>query len=189
MLSHIGSESWISIGNPAYTRSLAAEYSPYYETGVRATWQALPNLTMQINVVNGWQLISENNEDKAVGVRIDWTPVAALTLSYSNFVGREPAAATGVQDVRVFHDLIARWTPSERALLIGTFDFGAQDESDWLAASLVGRYWLTPAIGINVRVERFDDEDGVVSATGIDASLGLVTNGASVGMSPSTARM
>jgi hypothetical protein len=182
MLSHIGSEGWISIDNPTYTRSLAAEFSPYYETGVRATWQALPNLSAQLNVVNGWQLISENNEDKAVGVRIDWTPIAPLTLSYSNFVGREPAAATGVQDVRVFHDFIARWAPDERALLIGTIDLGTQDESDWLAASLVGRWWLTPAIGINGRIERFDDDDGVVSATGVADAPGLVTNGASIGI-------
>jgi hypothetical protein len=182
MLSHIGSEGWISIDNPTYTRSLAAEFSPYYETGVRATWQALPTLSAQLNVVNGWQLISENNEDKAVGVRIDWTPVAPLTVSYSNFIGREPAAATGVQDVRVFHDSIARWTPSERALLIGTVDFGTQDEADWLAASLVGRWWMTPTVGINGRIERFDDADGVVSATGITGAPGLVTNGASLGI-------
>lgn len=182
MLSHIGSESWISIDNPTYTRSLAAEFSPYYETGVRATWQALPNLSAQLNVVNGWQLISENNHDKGAGVRIDWTPAAPLTLSYSNYVGREPLAATGEQDVRVFHDFIARWAPAQRALLIGTVDVGTQDESGWLAASLAGRWWLTPTVGINGRIERFDDEDGVVAATGIADAPGLVTNGASIGL-------
>lgn len=182
MLSHIGSESWISLDNPSYTRSLAAEFSPYYEAGVRATWQPLPNLTAQLNVVNGWQLIAENNDDKAVGVRIDWTPAAPLTLSYANFVGREPAAATGVQGVRVLHDVIARWTPSDRALLVGTVDVGTQDGRDWLAASLVGRCRLTSAIAVNARVERFDDADGVVSATGIADAPGLVTSGASVGI-------
>lgn len=182
MLSHIGSEGWISLDNPTYTRSLAAEFSPYYETGVRATWQMRPTLSAQLNVVNGWQLISENNHDKAVGARIDWTPAAPLTLSYSNFIGREPTASTGEQDVRVFHDFIARWTPSERALLIGTVDLGTQDERDWMAASLVGRWWLTPGIAVNGRVERFDDADGIVSATGIDDAPGLVTNGASLGL-------
>lgn len=182
MLSHIGSESWISIDNPTYTRSLAAEFSPYYETGVRATWQALPNLVAQVNVVNGWQLISENNEDKAVGVRVDWTPAAPLTLSYSNFIGREPRAATGGQDVRAFHDVIARWAPSARALVIGTVDYGTQDERDWMAASLVGRWWITPDVALTGRVERFDDEDGVVSATGVADAPGLVTNGASLGV-------
>lgn len=182
MLSHIGSESWISQDNPTYTRSLAAEFSPYYETGVRATWQALPNLVAQLNVVNGWQLISENNHDKAVGVRLDWTPTAPLTLSYSNFVGREPAAATGEQDVRAFHDFIARWAPGERALLVATFDFGTQGGAGWHAASLVGRYRPAPALGISGRVERFDDGEGVVSATGLEGAPGLVTSGASVGL-------
>ena len=182
MFSHIGSEGWISLDNPTYTRSLAAEFSPYYETGVRATWQALPNLTAQLNLVNGWQLISENNHDKAVGVRLDWTPTAPLTLSYSNFVGREPTAATGVQDVRFFNDFIARWAPGEQALLVGTFDFGSQDDARWYAASLVGRYRLMPAVRINGRIERFDDDEGVVSAMGVEAMPGLVTNGASVGL-------
>jgi hypothetical protein len=108
--------------------------------------------------------------------------VVPLTLSYSNYIGREPLAATGEQDVRVFHDLIARWAPSGRALLIGTVDFGTQHESEWLAASVVGRWWLTPAMGINGRIERFDDERGVVSTTGMAVAPGLVTNGASVGL-------
>lgn len=182
MLSHIGSESWISIDNPTYTRSLAAEFSPYYETGVRATWQALPNLTAQLNVVNGWQRIAEDNHDKAVGARIDWTPAAPLTLSYASHVGREAMAATGEQGVRVFHDVTARWAPNGRALLVATADVGTQDGHGWGAASLVGRWWITRALGVNGRVERLADEDGVVSATGMAGAPGLVTNGASAGV-------
>lgn len=182
MLSHIGSESWISIDNPSYTRSLAAEFSPYYETGVRATWQALPNLSAQLNVVNGWQLISENNHDKAVGARLDWTPAAPLTLSYSNFIGREPAGRAGGQAVRVLHDLSARWAPNGRATLVGTFDMGTQADAEWYAGSLVGRYWLTPSVGLNARVERFDDRDARVSATPSAAAPGLVASGASLGV-------
>ena len=34
-LSHIGAESFISGDNINYTRSLVAEFSPYYETGVK----------------------------------------------------------------------------------------------------------------------------------------------------------
>jgi hypothetical protein len=67
-LSHIGQESWISRDNPTYSRSLIAEFSPYYETGVKATWAAGSRLTAQLHVLNGWQNISETNQDKAVGV-------------------------------------------------------------------------------------------------------------------------
>jgi hypothetical protein len=178
--SHIGSESWISADNPNYTRSLPAEFSPYYETGVRASWQAHPSLAVTAVVVNGWQNISENNHDKAGGIRLDWTASPAITISYSNFVGREPNASTGDHDVRFFNDVNARITPSERVLIIPTVDVGTQDGDTWYAASLVGRYAVTPTVALNGRVERYDDEDGVIApglrvfgaSAGIDVAAG-----------------
>ena len=175
MFSHIGSESWISLDNPTYTRSLPSEFAPYYQAGVRATWQAAPTLVAQLNVLNGWQNISENNEDKAVGARLDWTPVPALTLSYANFVGREEHAGTGDQDVRFLNDFVARWAPAGRSLLILTADVGTQDDDSWYAASLVGRHWITPTVGVNGRIKRLDDEEGVLTG-------GAAFNGASVGL-------
>jgi hypothetical protein len=173
--SHIGGESWISADNPTYTRSLTAELSPYYETGVRASWQALPSLAVAAVVVNGWQNIAETNHDKAAGLRLDWTASPAVTISYSNFVGREASAATGDQDVRFFNDFGARIAPSPRVLLIPTFDIGTQDGDTWYGASLVGRYAVTPTVGVNGRVERYDDRHGVIAP-------GLRVNGASLGV-------
>lgn len=174
-LSHVGSEAWVSADNPTYTRSLAAELSPYYETGVRASWQAAPSLAVTAVVVNGWQIISETNHDKAAGVRLDWAASPAVTLSYSNFVGREASAATGEQDVRIFNDVSARIAPSSRVLIIPTFDVGTQGGDRWYAASLVGRYAVTPAVAVNGRVERYDDRHGVIAP-------GLRASGASAGV-------
>ncbi|HEX6373866.1 MAG TPA: porin [Longimicrobium sp.] len=173
--SHIGSESWISIDNPTYTRSLPTEFAPYYQAGVRATWNATPTLTAQLNVINGWQNIAENNEDKAVGVRLDWAVAPEMTLSYSNFIGREPHASVAEQGMRVFNDFSMRFTPSERTTVIGTVDLGTQEGDTWYAASLLGRHWITPALGFSARVERFDDKDGVIAPE-------LRTWGASVGV-------
>lgn len=88
-LSHIGSESWISRDNLTYTRSLIADFSPYYQAGVKVTWQARPSLTAQLNVVNGWQNISETNGDKAVGGRVDWVASPKATLFAYNLIGNE----------------------------------------------------------------------------------------------------
>ena len=173
--SHIGSESWISIDNPVYTRSLPSEFAPYYQAGVRATWNAKPALTAQLNVINGWNLVAENNEDKAVGMRLDWAASPALTVSYSNYIGREPHATSEAQGMRVFNDFSARFAPTEQTTLIGTVDVGTQEGDTWYAASLLGRQWVSPAVGINARVERFDDADGVIAP-------GLRAWGASVGV-------
>ncbi|HYH83538.1 MAG TPA: porin [Longimicrobium sp.] len=173
--SHIGNESWISAENPTYTRSLPAEFSPYYETGVRASWQAHPSLAVTAVVVNGWQNVSETNHDKAGGLRLDWTASPAVTVSYSNFVGREASAATGDQGIRFFNDFTARIAPSSRVLVIPTFDIGTQDGDTWYGASIVGRYFVTPTVAVNGRVERYDDRDGVLAP-------GLRVNGASLGL-------
>jgi hypothetical protein len=173
--SHVGSEGWISAENPTYTRSLAADFSPFFETGVRATWQAARSLVATGVVVNGWQTIAETNRDKAGGIRLDWTASKAVAVSYSDFVGREASAATGGQGVRVFHDLSARITPAARVLVIPTVDFGTQAGDAWYGASLVGHYAVTPALAVNGRVERYDDRHGVIAP-------GLRTNGASAGV-------
>jgi len=177
-LSHIGSESWISADNPVYTRSLPSELAPYYEAGVRATWQASPTLSAQLSVLNGWQNISENNGSKAAGLRLDWTATPALTLSYSNFIGRERHAADDEQGLRVLNDVSARWSQGP-ATVIATADVGTQEGDSWYAASLLGRWWVTPTVGINGRVERYDDRKGVIAelrtwgaSAGVDVARG-----------------
>lgn len=172
-LSHIGSESWISADNPTYTRSLPSELAPYYEAGVRATWSATPTLTAQLSVLNGWQNLSENNGSKAAGLRLDWTATPALTLSYSNFVGRERHATDEDQGLRVLNDVSARWARGP-GTVVATVDVGTQEGDTWYTASLLGRWWVTPTVGINGRVERYDDREGVI--------VPLRTSGASVGV-------
>ena len=173
--SHLGSEGWVTMDQPTYTRSLPADFSPFYETGVRAAWQASDRLSATAVVVNGWQAITETNHDKALGMRLDWTAAKPVTLTYSNFVGREPAAATGEQGLRVFYDFEARVTPSARALVVATADVGTQRGDRWWGFSLVGRYAATPTVALNGRVERYDDPHGVIAP-------GLRASGASAGV-------
>lgn len=90
-LSHIGMEGFISRDNPMYTRSLVADFSPYYESGVKLAWQAAPTVTALFTVVNGWQNISETNGAKSGGVRIDYAPLSSSTFSYFSYIGDEAA--------------------------------------------------------------------------------------------------
>ena len=87
--SHMGVESWASKDNPSYTRSLVADYSPYYSAGVRAMWEVVPSLTARFDIVNGWQNVSETNQDKGGGLRLDWRAAPGTTLTYYGFVNGE----------------------------------------------------------------------------------------------------
>ena len=179
--SNMGMESWVSRDNPTYTRSLVADYSPYYSAGVRATWQATPRLAVRIDAVNGWQNVSETNAAKSVGARVDYT-AGATTLSYYNYVGGE-----GAGRLRVFNGVGLRASPTSRLQLLGQLDLGRQGgragggASRWYGGVLVARLRATSALAIAGRVERFDDPDQVVLVQG-EGSPPFQANGASVGV-------
>lgn len=179
--SHMGMESWASKDNLAYTRSLAAEYSPYYSSGVRATWAASPKLTARVDVVNGWQNISETNTDKGVGLRLDYAATSTIALTYYNFFNGE----TGGRQ-RMFNGVGLKLTPDAKTTLVAQFDVGSLeaargggDASSWYGFTVMGRRALTEHVALVGRVERFDDEDQVNIATGLsDPFRG---NGLSIG--------
>jgi hypothetical protein len=180
--SHMGMESWASKDNPVYTRSLTAEYSPYYSSGVRAVWQASPKLTAHLHLVNGWQNISETNTDKGAGLRLDLAPSSSVSLSYYNFFNGE----TGGR-LRVFNGIGVKLTPTARVTVVGQFDYGtidaandADESSSWYGFTLIGRTALTDKVALVGRVERFDDEDQVNIATGLDDPF--QGNGLSLGL-------
>jgi hypothetical protein len=171
--SNMGMESWISRDNPTYTRSLVADYSPYYSSGAKLTWAATPKLTARLDVVNGWQNISENNDGKGAGIRLDYAPAAGATLSYYNFFSEESGTR-----LRTFNGVGAKvvrgpWT------LLGEFDVGTQrrawdvdGSSTWINSVGVVRYQVAPAVGLSARAEFADDEDGIVLGTGTRLGAG-----------------
>jgi hypothetical protein len=189
-LSHVGSEAWVSRDNPTYTRSLAADFSPYYQAGAKLTWAASSKLTAQLNVVNGWQIISENNASKTIGLRLDYAVSPNATLSVYNLLGNEIPTGAGGR-TRYFQGATARLTPSPKSLVIATVDVGVQEgaqggeSSSWYGAALIGRLEVAPRVGLALRVERYADPDQVIIATG--SAAGFKVWGGSVGVDVVTA--
>jgi hypothetical protein len=109
--SPFGSENWISRDNWTYTRSFIADNSPYYEAGVKATWQARPWLAAQLHVVNGWQNVSETNSDKALGARVDYMPKDGVDVAYDAFVGNEQPDSLP-RRTRVWQEAIVQLKPT-----------------------------------------------------------------------------
>lgn len=180
--AHTGYEGWISRDNLTYSRSLIADFSPYYEAGVKFTWTPSPSVTAQLNVVNGWQTISNYNTPPAVGVRVDWVATPALTVSYDNFVGN---SAPG--QIRAYHEVIAQYNPSARWQLAVAADLGTQSRSTptggtavWYGASAIAKYHVSSVVAIVGRLENFDDPDRAIVVTtlpdpfqAVSASIGL----------------
>ena len=179
--SNAGLESWASKDNPTYSRSLVADYSPYYSSGVRGIWQATPKLAVRLDVVNGWQNISETNTDKGVGVRFDYVPSAPLTVSYYNFVNTE----TGNR-VRVFNGVGAKLSAAQTTLL-GEVDYGTLgarsaggSSATWWGFTAVAKHQVAAEMALVGRIERYSDPEQVNIVTGLSAPF--VGNSASLGV-------
>ena len=179
--SNAGAETWASKDNPTYTRSLVADYSPYYSSGVRGIWQATPKLAIRLDVVNGWQNISETNTDKGVGLRLDYAPSAPLAIAYYNFFNTE----TGNR-VRVFNGVDAKFS-STRATLLGELDYGTLGSGSttagtatWWGFTAVAKQQVASQMWVVGRVERYSDPEQVNINTGMP--LPFVGNGASIGV-------
>ena len=180
--SHLGSENWVSRDNPTYTRSLIADYSPYYESGVKLTWDVRSNVTALLTLVNGWGHISENNSDKSIGTRFDWALTPHISLGYYNLIGNEQPD-TSPSRLRLFNGITAKFT-SDEWTVVTTIDGGREarpgdSPASWFGTSLVARVRMTERTSVSGRVEAFDDENQVLIRTGAGAfnvlggSLGL----------------
>ncbi len=163
--SYIGWEGWISRDNPTYTRSLVADYTPYYLSGAKLTWQRAGSpLTVQLDVMNGWQNISENNHSKSVGGRVDWQVSRSLTLAYANFIGNERPDSVPAR-LRVFNQAMAKLVAGAW-LFQAQLDVGRQGASTWTGWVAIARRALSSDVALSVRGEGFDDPGQVIIVTG-----------------------
>jgi hypothetical protein len=176
--SYIGLESWTSADNLTYTRSLVADYSPYYLSGAKLTWQATPKLAAQLHVTNGWQNISENNRSKAIGVRLDYAVSPSLALSYANFLGNERGEGSA-RATRMFNQVMAKGRRG-RTEWQAQLDAGTEGGEQWYGAVAAARRSVTSRLALVARAERYADPDEVIVSTALPN--GFVGNGGSIGV-------
>jgi hypothetical protein len=184
-LSHLGPETWISRDNLTYTRSLVADFSPYYEAGVKLTWAVTPKLTAMFAVLNGWQNISAENTPPAGGVRVDWALNPKLTLSYDNFVGNA-AADDAPTRTRFYQDAFAQYNPG-RFKFLAVLSYGLQTKSTaeantgtWWGGAAIARFQPSPKWAVVGRVEWYSDPHQIIVVTGVPDSFRAT--GASIGI-------
>lgn len=185
-LSHLGFETWISRDNLTYTRSMVADFSPYYEAGVKLTWAASSKVNATFVVVNGWQNISVENTPPAGGVRLDYSPTPKLTLTYDNYIGNAAPDSLPVQ-MRFYHDVVAQYNPGRRWQFAAMYSIGTQSQStqnggtaSWWGMTTIGKYHLTSRVSLIGRIEEYSDPSQVIVMTRLPASF--QTTSASVGV-------
>lgn len=188
-LGNIGAESWISKDNWTYTRALNLDYVPYYSSGVRLEHSLNEKQSFQVQILNGWQNMSENNQGKALGLQYKHLLGQSLTFTYNNFTGDEEVVPSQTDAkfrprFRSYHNFILQWLKSDRWQYLTAFDVGhqAQQENDgtdgWLAATVTVRRVLNEEQSLALRLEHYSDPHQTNVSTG--TRNGFQVSGASM---------
>ncbi len=173
MPSHIGFESAIGANVATLTRSIQAENSPYFSTGVKLSYISPNNKwAMSLHYLNGWQRIKrlDGNSTPAFGHQITYTPNEKFSINSSSFIGSD--TPDSLRQMRYFHNLYAVFKPIKKLSITAGFDIGAQQKSKgsdsyniWYSPILVGQYTFNEKWSATARAEYYADEKGVIIST------------------------
>ncbi|WP_176712963.1 porin [Hydrotalea sp. AMD] len=168
--SHIGFES--AIGKDCWTlsRSILAENTPYYESGVRVAYTT-PNQKwyMALLLLNGWQNISRinGNNTPAFGHQITFKPTSNITLNSSSFIGN--ILPDSIRAMRYFHNLYGIFQLTQQWGITAGFDIGFQQKSTgshafnhWYSYVCIAQWKPSPKNVWAARIEYYADPDNVI---------------------------
>jgi hypothetical protein len=162
-------ENPLSKDQPTYTRSLSAEFVPYYLTGVRigSTWG--PRYSTYVYWVNGWQQAVDRVQGQALVAQMEYRPTSKWLINLNYFGGKEehasrmdPGNNKSVLGWRSLFDAYALYRPTSKILLTSSLYHGLQNGARWSQGNLIVEQFLKANWACHIRGEILDDPAGVV---------------------------
>lgn len=171
--SHIGFESATGKDCWNVSRSILADNSPYYESGIKISYNSNnEKWLLSALLLNGWQRIQRvnGNNTPAFGHQVMWKPNPKITLNSSSFVGS--IFPDSIRKMRYFHNFYGQFQMFAKFGIITGFDTGIQQKAKnstdydvWYSPVLILRYELSQKINLAARAEYYHDPNQVIIAT------------------------
>jgi len=163
-----GTEVIWSPSNANVSRSILFGAIPFTHTGVRATWALSNTVSLIAGVNNGWDQLTDQNRDKTVELGATLNPIRPLNIAISGYSGKEPAGtgngtrtsinATGSYNITDAISVGAEVLNVSQDVPVGG---GATTSQKYTGFAGYGSYMFTRRIRGALRVENFDDKDGL----------------------------
>jgi hypothetical protein len=168
-----GTEVIASTGNTNFSSSILFGAVPFTHTGIRLTWAASDTINLIAGINNGWDQLTDANKAKTWELGATFNPIKPLNIAISGYSGKEPTAATAgvatADGTRTSGNLVISYTIID-PLSIG-FEYlnVSQDnvggaggsKQKYSGEALYLTYMLTPQWRGVLRLESFDDKDGL----------------------------
>lgn len=169
---HFGYESALALERELYSPALSTEYTPYYQTGIRYTYNITDQTTFRAVIVNGWQNIGETNDGKSGGLAVDHQANDRIFLSYGNYLGVDQGRVSD-QVGRFHQNLITKFQPTSRTLIVLSLDYtyqsdfgddsaNTQDEGEAFFLTLITKYAFSDHWSLAMRYEYVRDRDEIL---------------------------
>jgi hypothetical protein len=162
--SHIGFESIPAHSNWSASRSLVAELSPYYETGLRLSYRPNSNWYFSIMSLNGWQRITAplKHLGESWGMQISVQPKKNWLINTSSFIGK--VSSSTQETTRIYSNIYSSIEFHPGMWFMAGWDWGMQDNSknQWNDLMIQYRYAIAKNIFFgNLRYEYLSDPQSV----------------------------
>ncbi len=166
--SHIGFESAIGADCYTLTRSLVAENSPYFETGIKISGETQNKKWLFAGLLlNGWQKIQRTvaEEQPSYGLQIQYKPSNKLMINYSNFYGQTQPDTSTIY--RFYNNLYLISEISSKISLIVSCDLGIDKKTSnksysWIVPVCILKIKITNKTALAIRAEYFNDPNKVM---------------------------
>jgi len=152
-----------------YSRSVLFTYAiPLTHTGIRATYSFIDQLSVTAGIVNGWNVVLDNNASKTLEFQVNATPFDWLSALVTAYYGAEQPANNSAK--RAVIDGVA--TVTWKDLKVGlNYDWGEDRgggvfppvpvrDDVWSGGALYLRYQMTRWFAPTLRLETFKDSKG-----------------------------
>jgi hypothetical protein len=191
--THFGTEGLLPKENFASSVSLPTYFEPYFESGIRLNYNANDKLSINLYLLNGYNIYEENNNKKSFGMLVTYALGKNGNINYSNYIGDDTPEGDSILHNRIMNNLYLNYTIKKLKIQAGG-DYGIQKNSDitdpkktasMYSALLSLKYELATRTFIYGRGDVFNDPQGFLSGVIVDESLkltGLKEWGATLGV-------
>jgi hypothetical protein len=152
-------------GNFHYSRALLFGYAiPFTHTGLMATYAASDVVTLTGGIVNGWDNVDDNNEDKTLHAMAGFAPSDTVSFSIGGTYGAEGASSSAK---RTLVDAIVTFKPADGLTIMFNYDWAEEEDAafdgdaNWDGLAGYISYDVSDVVSLGARAEYFNDDDGV----------------------------
>ena len=180
--THFGTEGLLPKENITSSVSVNTYYEPYYESGARLEYAPTSKWMIDVYVLNGYNVFTDNNNKKSLGMVINYNPNERINVGYSNYLGDDSPDTSSASHFRVHQNVFFNYNKNKVTLQIGgdvcmqqNSQIAHPDKWAMMASGVASvKYNFAGAFSIYGRGEFFNDPDGFMSGISSD-KMGKLT--------------